>query len=97
MLESVKGTCEAQGFCSFPDTECPSGSRFESNAGDSLGGTCVPEGNTPDGGETTTCGAVGQACCAASEASTPCLDNGFCSSGTCAQCVTDVATGLRHN
>lgn len=97
VLESVNGTCEAQGYCSFPDTECPSGSRFESNAGDSLGGTCVPEGNMPDGGETTTCGAVGQACCAASEASSPCLDNGFCSSGTCAQCVTDMATGLRHN
>lgn len=97
VLESVNGTCEAQGYCSFPDTECPSGSRFESNAGESLGGTCVPEGNTPDGGEPTTCGAVGQACCAASEASQPCLDNAFCSSGTCAQCVTDVATGLRHN
>ena len=92
----VHGTCETQGFCSFPDTGCPSGSRFESGAGDDLGGECVPEGNPADA--STTCGAVGQACCVDGEVgSPPCLDNGFCSNGTCAQCVTDVGTGLRHN
>jgi cysteine-rich repeat protein len=42
------GTCEATGFCSFPDDECPSGARYGSHAGDSLAGECVP----PDVGTT---------------------------------------------
>lgn len=36
------GTCEATGFCSFPDDQCDSGSRYGSHAGDSLAGECVP-------------------------------------------------------
>ncbi len=49
----TQGTCELQGFCSFPDATCPSGRRFEQNAGDMLGGTCAtglpPDAGPPDG------------------------------------------------
>jgi hypothetical protein len=45
----AQGTCELQGFCSFPDATCPSGRRFEQNAGDMLGGQCAT-GLPPDGG-----------------------------------------------
>jgi len=44
------GTCEASGYCSFPDPECESGSRYGDHAGDSLAGDCVP----PDAGTTGT-------------------------------------------
>ena len=35
------GRCEDNGFCSFPDTRCPSGRRFAAHAGD-VSGECVP-------------------------------------------------------
>jgi alpha-tubulin suppressor-like RCC1 family protein len=38
------------------------------------------------------CGAVAQACCAQGDA---CVTNGYCSGGTCASCVSEVALG-RH-
>lgn len=41
------GTCEPEGFCSFPDSSCPSGKRF-GELGGSLAGTCV--GATPTDG-----------------------------------------------
>lgn len=46
----VTGTCEATGFCSFPDSSCPMGSRYGTAAGGGLAGVCV--GTTPgsDGG-----------------------------------------------
>jgi alpha-tubulin suppressor-like RCC1 family protein len=92
----VEGRCEQQGFCSFPDTACASGSRFENNAGGGLGGTCVPEGQPGDdagvdGG--ATCGVVGLACCA----NNACSGNSFCDGGMCKQCVVDVAHGVTHS
>jgi cysteine-rich repeat protein len=45
------GTCEATGFCSFPDGECPSGARYGSHAGDSLAGECVPLDAGTTGGD----------------------------------------------
>lgn len=39
------GTCQPTGFCSFPDTTCPSEQRYGDLAGDELDGTCVPEEN----------------------------------------------------
>jgi hypothetical protein len=36
------GTCEPEGFCSFADGSCPSGSRFDSSAGDGFSNMCVP-------------------------------------------------------
>jgi len=86
--QGVQGRCEPQGFCSFPDTDCASGNRFEADAGDGLGGTCVPENNE------TLCGSIGQACCTEGP---ECSGNGFCDAGTCAQCVTDVSHGLTHS
>jgi hypothetical protein len=44
----VNGACEASHFCSFPDSSCPSGRRYEANAGNGLGGTCAT-GLPPDG------------------------------------------------
>jgi hypothetical protein len=38
---NVQGTCEENGFCSFPDPTCPSGRRFGDLAGD-LANMCVP-------------------------------------------------------
>ena len=37
----MDGTCEPNGFCSFPDTDCPSGSRYGEHAGAGLANTCV--------------------------------------------------------
>lgn len=39
--DCVDGTCEPNGFCSFPDTDCPSGSRYGEHAGAGLANTCV--------------------------------------------------------
>ncbi len=45
------GTCQPTGYCSFPDTTCPSEQRYGSLAGDRLADTCVPESDssTSDG------------------------------------------------
>ncbi len=43
------GTCETTHFCSFPDTSCPSGSRYDPYAGGGLSSQCVG-GDTVDGG-----------------------------------------------
>jgi hypothetical protein len=39
---TASGVCEPNGFCSFSDTACASGSRYDPSAGDDLGGQCVP-------------------------------------------------------
>jgi hypothetical protein len=49
MLNDVAGVCELNGFCSFPDTSCPSGQKYE----DGAGGSCVPK-----------CGHADEPCCA---------------------------------
>lgn len=38
---SRQGSCEASGFCSFPDDGCQGGKRYGTWAGDGLAGTCV--------------------------------------------------------
>jgi alpha-tubulin suppressor-like RCC1 family protein len=55
VLASVTGTCEATGYCSYPDGACSGGQRYSPGAGDGLGGVCV--------GGSSTCGGVDQACC----------------------------------
>ena len=36
------GTCDTtSGFCTFADADCPSGTRYADNAGDSVAGTCT--------------------------------------------------------
>ncbi len=47
------GTCEASGYCSFPDDECPSGQRYGGLAG-SLSGLCVDEGTATEPGNPST-------------------------------------------
>jgi hypothetical protein len=48
----AQGTCEAVGFCSFPDATCTSGSRFGDVSG-KYTQQCVGEaGDAPDGGVT---------------------------------------------
>ena len=39
--EGVAGTCESDGWCSFPDAACGSGRRYGEFAGDGRGGACV--------------------------------------------------------
>ncbi len=48
------GTCEADGFCSFPDLGCPSGRRYGDLAGDGQAGECVPEGSDTESASTST-------------------------------------------
>jgi hypothetical protein len=46
--DGVDGACEANGFCSFPDSSCTSGRRYGEWAGNSLGNQCVTGGSEPD-------------------------------------------------
>lgn len=53
----VQGRCEAAGWCSFADPDCPSGQKFGAHAGNGLAQSCVPQssamGSTgPSGGST---------------------------------------------
>ncbi|HJZ88256.1 MAG TPA: hypothetical protein VKN99_23945 [Polyangia bacterium] len=48
------GTCEPSGFCSFRDSRCASGRRFDEFAGQGLGGQCV--GAAVDGAADRTTG-----------------------------------------
>jgi hypothetical protein len=41
----LTGSCEANGYCAFPDTTCPSGRRYGEFSG-SFAGTCVEEATT---------------------------------------------------
>src|SRR5439155_5409516 len=41
LLEGQQGVCEPSGFCSFPDTMCPSGKRYGDFATSDLAGQCV--------------------------------------------------------
>lgn len=55
------GTCEANGYCSFPDSLCLSGRRYGEFAGSGLSGTCVQEdasatSSTTTGSSTSTTG-----------------------------------------
>jgi alpha-tubulin suppressor-like RCC1 family protein len=84
-----QGTC-TEGACAFPDPSCPEGMRYEPNAGDGRGGACAP-GMPSDG----TCGGVGQACCSLESAR--CGDQAYCSGGTCAACISDLAFGRRFS
>jgi hypothetical protein len=47
------GTCEADGWCSFPDGDCESGRRYGDHAGDGLGGACVGPGVETSGAESS--------------------------------------------
>jgi subtilisin-like proprotein convertase family protein len=42
VFEGVQGTCEATGYCSFPDDDCESGWSYGEHAGAGLEGECVP-------------------------------------------------------
>ncbi len=44
-----RGTCEQTGWCGYPDTDCPSGRRYDDLAGDGLAHECV----APSDGDTT--------------------------------------------
>lgn len=48
------GTCEATGYCSFPDTECGTGRRYAEFAGDGLAGLCVAEDGSSTSDDRTT-------------------------------------------
>jgi hypothetical protein len=52
------GTCQADGWCSFPDDVCASGQRYGEHAGDGLGGACVttPAGSSGPGTDGPTSG-----------------------------------------
>jgi alpha-tubulin suppressor-like RCC1 family protein len=89
VLGGQSGVCEPDGHCAFPDVSCPSGYRYESEAGDGLAGTCV---GATDAGQS--CGTLGGACCTSGAT---CGDNLFCDSGSCKQCITDVSHGQVHS
>ena len=41
VLEGVRGRCEPEGWCSYPDEDCDGGNRFESRAPGELAGRCI--------------------------------------------------------
>jgi hypothetical protein len=41
------GVCEVEGYCSFGDSACPSGRRYDDNAGDGLADECVADTAEP--------------------------------------------------
>ncbi len=53
-VDAAAGMCEFNGYCSFPDPDCPSGRRYSNLAGGGLGGLCVnaPEETTGAGSST---------------------------------------------
>ncbi|MEM6990617.1 MAG: LamG domain-containing protein [Myxococcota bacterium] len=53
MAQMGGGQCELNGYCSFPDDECPSGRRYGKLAGGGLAGFCVV-GDAPSSTGTTT-------------------------------------------
>ena len=83
--EGVAGTCEGNHWCSFPDAACPSGRRYGEFAGDGLGLACVTAADS--------CGAIGEACCAGTDA---CQTGLRCTGGVCVGCVTALALGDTH-
>lgn len=51
---SERGVCESNGFCSFPDAECASGSRFGERAPVGIAGECVTPVDVGSGSGGTT-------------------------------------------
>jgi alpha-tubulin suppressor-like RCC1 family protein len=86
----MAGVCAPEGFCAFADPACPSGERFEPNAGDSLGGQCTAPPDAP----VPPCGHLGEACCTGGEqGSAACLGATYCNAGMCDECVADISFG----
>ncbi|MCR9163207.1 MAG: hypothetical protein ACE37F_23255 [Nannocystaceae bacterium] len=58
VLNGLPGSCEASGYCSFPDLDCPTGSRYSQHAPSALAGECVDPGGggSGSGGDTTSSG-----------------------------------------
>jgi alpha-tubulin suppressor-like RCC1 family protein len=83
--EGVAGTCEATHWCAFPDAACASGRRYGELAGDGLSGACVTAADS--------CGAIGEPCCAGSNA---CQGKLACTRGVCVGCVAALALGDGH-
>lgn len=84
-LFNAVGTCQATGFCSYPDTSCLSGERYAPAAGDSLGGSCFGD---------TTCGGKDQPCCGSvcGDNLTCVTDLAMCQCGAAGQPCCDGAT-----
>src|SRR5439155_12281963 len=75
VLNGQAGTCAPEGFCAFPDPGCPSGTRFETGAGDGLGGQCTAPPDAP----IPPCGALGQMCCTGEQGSgSACVGGTYC-------------------
>jgi alpha-tubulin suppressor-like RCC1 family protein len=59
-VDGTQGVCETSGFCSFPDSGCPSGRRYGRFAGAGLGDSCVD--GSSDGGMGDAAIAVHEGC-----------------------------------
>src|SRR5262249_20311854 len=74
--QGIAGTCEASGFCSYPDVACASGRRFDEFAAAGLAGTCrtltqpPPDAAPPIGPSLEPCALVS-------------CPNGTCRAGAC--------------
>lgn len=77
----LAGVCEPEGYCSFPDTVCPSGRRFGEHADDGLADKCVAD---DDSGDTNATQPTGPGV----DAYGPCLDATDCEIAGSA-CVTN--------
>lgn len=90
VLAGEAGRCEPEGFCSFSDSQCESGQRFEPKAGGGLAGTCVAVEIVPP--DAAPCGGISEACCSTGAA---CVAGTSCTAGTCQACVADLSFGRR--
>ncbi len=91
--DGAQGTCQASGYCSFPDDGCESDERYGELAPEHLAGTCVPlQGTGSDsGGLPTTGGGPTSAAESSAEATTtPALPN--TSSSTSSGAVDDTSS-----
>ncbi|HJZ88255.1 MAG TPA: hypothetical protein VKN99_23940 [Polyangia bacterium] len=81
------GTCEPSGFCSFQDSSCASGRRFDEFAGDGLAGQCV--GAALDGAADRATGPDAGIDAAPPDGPDPCAmvtcTGGTCVGGVCCQ------------
>lgn len=89
----MSGTCEATGYCSFPDPSCASGARYGGLAGDSLADECVPPGEGSTGTDTSSGSSTAATTTATSvDATGPQDDSSSGSETTATSATTDAPT-----
>ncbi len=90
VVDGAQGSCEAAGFCAFPDDACASGRRYSPFAGDGLARECVDGAGTT--GEGTVATTPGSEVSSDAESSTGCATE--CAQGEWLWTVRDAELGV---